>query len=70
MTQHALFEVPEVSPRDLVFEFNHRIANHLASLTAILRRPRARWRRTRSISRKDAVSGLREAAAKIMAVSR
>ena len=49
MTQHALFEVSKISPHDLVVESNHRIANHLASLAAILRRADERGaRRSRS----------------------
>src|SRR5471032_1120168 len=71
MTQHALFEAPEVSPHDLVGESNHRIANHLASLAAILRRQMSSVSDGPELmSRDDVVGVLQEAAGKIMAVSR
>jgi two-component sensor histidine kinase len=71
MTQHALFEAPEISPYDLVVESNHRIANHLASLAAILRRQMSSVGDGPDlISRNEVVSVIQEAAGKIMAVSR
>lgn len=71
MTQHARYEVPEISPHGLIAESNHRIANHLASLAAILRRQMSSVRDGPDlISRNDVVGLLQEAASKIMAVSR
>src|SRR5882672_427694 len=63
--------VPKVHPLDLVIESNHRIANNLGVLGALLEKRIAAARTgPESVPREHVVEALMETASKILAVSR
>ena len=71
MASHANLDTPGTARADLVAEANHRIANHLGSLVALLRTQAASTRDgPEMFSRDEVVALLNDAAGKILAVSR
>jgi len=71
MAELHTLPVPKVRPLDLVIESNHRIANNLGALAALLEKRIAAARTgPESVPREDMVEALTETAANILSVSR